>query len=507
MSADSSSLSHPAKNHGTILRASIFTGGAQVFTSLASLVRGKLSAVYLGVAGVGLSGLLMQASSLIQSFVGLGLGSSGVRAIAAARGKGDSVAVAKAYAVLRAWSWATGLVSGLLCILFSKQLSLLTFDNDQHTLDFAFVGIAAFLQQLYQGQSALLRGMGKIKELASLNVAASLSGLLLTVPCFIFWGSAGIAPSLALTASAAFVCSWWHARREIMPEVQMKLPEIFREGQELARIGMAFVGTAVAGMAANYITGRMIRVEIGLEGNGYYQAASGITIVLVGFVLSAMGQDYYPRLSAVIHKKDEAAALIRDQTEMAVLLASPILVAVSSLAPWLLKLAFSAHFVAAAPAVTCLALGCLLRIVSWPLGFALLAEGRPLAILAYEVTFSALSVGLAWGGLMFGGLVGAAASFALLYLLYWVAMSCLISSRVGFLPSRSLLGMILGAAVLVALGNWMHIYIGLFVSLATALYCARSLLHHLEPSHRAHKLAIKFGPLGRMLGAKRTFDS
>lgn len=496
------SQSPQPKNHGDILRASVFTGGAQVVTSLASLVRGKFAAVFLGVAGVGVGGLLTQALWLIQSFAGLGVGASGVRAIAVARGKGDQIAIRRVYTVVRAWSWGTGLATVVICCAFSQQLSLLTFDSADHANDFVFVGMAVLFQQLSNGQSALLRGLGKIKELSALNALSAVLGLALTVPCYILLGLRGIAPALMLVTSANLACTWWYVRRETVPWTGMGVVDILKDGGELAYVGMAIVGTSVAGSAASYITGLMIRSEIGLEGSGFYQAASGLTIVMVGFVLSAMGQDYYPRLAAVIHKKDEAAALIRDQTEMALLMGTPILVCVSALAPLLLRLAFSEHFLAAAPAVTWLALGCLLRIVSWPLGYALLAEGRPMLILSYELAFSALTVLLSYIGLSIDGLNGAAASFAVLYLIYWFAMMRLVRKRVGYLPGRSTLVMVVAASGLVVVAQWLNLFVGAVTSVITGAFCVRVMLRHLDSSHQIYVLATKLGPIGRVLGVR-----
>jgi PST family polysaccharide transporter len=224
--------------------------------------------------------------------------------------------------------------------------------------------------------------------------------------------------------------------------------------------------------------------------------------VLVGFVMGAMGQDYYPRLTALIHKKDEASHLIQDQTEMAVLLAAPILICVSCLSPWLLKLAYSEHFVMAAPAVTWLALGCLGRVVSWPLGYALLAEGKSLTILIYEALFCALSIVFAWIGVRVGGVEGAAAGFAFLYLLHWVVMAMLIRRRIGFVANSRLIGLVMTASFSILLGLWIGPWAGVALSLAATIYSARTVLRHLGPNHRVYVLVARLKPLAYILGLK-----
>ena len=76
-----------------------------------------------------------------------------------------------------------------------------------------------------------------------------------------------------------------------------------------------------------YIIRILLVREFGLEGVGIWQAAFLLSAVLVNFVLSAMGTDYYPRLSAVAHDAGRVRDSVNTQTEIALLLAVPGLMA------------------------------------------------------------------------------------------------------------------------------------------------------------------------------------
>lgn len=491
------------KHHAAIFRASIFTGGSQVISALVGFVRGKSIALALGVAGVGVNGLMIQASGLVQTIFGLGISSSGVRTIAQALGKSDKHSLGRAYKAVRIWSWVTGALAGLTCIALSGFLSQLTFDSPEYALDFKLLGVAVFLQQLAQGQSAVLRGIGAAKDLAVLSVISSVTGLVISVPCFFYLGMRGIAPAIVLVSVAGLACSWWYVRRHRFAAVQMTLPDLWQEGSSLIHLGSALVGTAVATMAANYITGQVIRSHLGVEGNGFYQAAASLTIGLAGFVLTAMGHDYYPRLIAIIGEKEKSRKLVHDQSEMALLMAAPILVTVAAAAPWLLSLAFSEKFIPASSIVVWLSLGCLARVLAWPLGLALLAEGSPLRILAYECSTSALAVALAWIGVRLAGLDGAGAAFACLNLLYWMALYALIRRRLGFVISTNLLINVFLVAIVITTNFWLGPIPGLILSTLTALVCSRSVFRHLGPSHRVFKMAVRVPGLAWVLGLRR----
>ena len=205
-------LENKKHHHKEILGTSFFTGGAQAVTTATNLIRVKFVAVFLGVAGFGLAALLLQASTLIQTITGMGIGSAGVRAIAAANGKGDIDELGKIYNSIRAWSWVLGLLNLFVCVLFSEQLSQITFGSDSYRSDFMLIGLAAFLNQISMGQMAILRGMRKIKDIALRTIRGAIIGLILTIPLYYFFGSKAIAPAIVLVALINLILSWLGVR-------------------------------------------------------------------------------------------------------------------------------------------------------------------------------------------------------------------------------------------------------------------------------------------------------
>ena len=68
----------------------------------------------------------------------------------------------------------------------------------------------------------------------------------------------------------------------------------------------------------------------------------------IGFVLQAMSVDYYPRLAAAIADHDAVNRMVNEQTEVALLLAGPVLLAMLGLAPWVIDVLYSPQFSEAA---------------------------------------------------------------------------------------------------------------------------------------------------------------
>ena len=60
--------------------------------------------------------------------------------------------------------------------------------------------------------------------------------------------------------------------------------------------------------------------EYGLDVLGHYQAAWVISGLFSGLVLTAMGMDYYPRLSAIIQDSKKACNCVSEQLEIGIFL-------------------------------------------------------------------------------------------------------------------------------------------------------------------------------------------
>ena len=102
-------------------------------------------AILLGPAGFGLFGLYSSIANSRQSVAGMGINSSGVRQIAEAVGSGDKMRIAQTAAVLRRTSIVLGLLGAALLMLFSRQVSALTFGSTEQAAALSLLSIVVFL--------------------------------------------------------------------------------------------------------------------------------------------------------------------------------------------------------------------------------------------------------------------------------------------------------------------------------------------------------------------------
>ena len=74
---------------------------------------------------------------------------------------------------------------------------------------------------------------------------------------------------------------------------------------------------------AAYVVRILIVKHAGVDAAGLYQSAWGLGGLYIGFILQAMGTDFYPRLTAIANDNTECNRLVNEQAHVSLLLAGP----------------------------------------------------------------------------------------------------------------------------------------------------------------------------------------
>ncbi len=365
-----------------------------------AIVRGKAVAMLLGPAGIGFWGMYQGLADVTRSLAGLGINSSGVRQIAEAVGTGDSKRVAHTVTTLRRVAFYSGALGALLLLVFSKPIARYSFGDDQHTWAVAWLALAVFFADVSAGQGALIQGMRRIADLARINVLSAIYGTVFSI-LIVYWrGAAGLAPSLVCVAGMSILTSWWYARKIKVEPVQVTARDMVEEAGSLIKLGVVFMASALLPMAATQLIRVIIIRKLGGESAGYYQAAWALGGYYIGFILQAMGADFFPRLTAVAKDNRECNRLVNEQTEVGLLMACPGILAALAFAPPVMTLFYSKQFGESAEIFRWICLGMLMRVLVWPMGFIIVAKGERKLFLWTELLSNGGFVAFAWLGLV-----------------------------------------------------------------------------------------------------------
>ncbi len=387
-----------------------------MINSLLGIIRIKFLAVLLGPAGIGLMGMYSAVMSTVGAMTNMGIGSSGVRQIAEASGTGNTQKIARTIITLRRSALLLGFLGMLLTSIFCKPLSRLTFGGAEYSWPIALLSVTLFLSAVSGGQIALVQGMRKIAHLATLSVLGGLLSTVVGIPMIFLWGKEGIVPFLVTVSAMTILTSWWYARKIPVAEIRLGWRETLREAKGLLSLGLVFMATGLMTAAVVYLVRVLVAQRIGMDGVGLYQAATTLSSLYIGIILSAMGMDFYPRLTAMAKDNEACNRMVNEQTEVGVLLAAPGILATLTFAPLIVQIFYSAGFTPAYDVLRWQILGIFLRVVSWPIGYVLLAKGKGNIFFWTELTSNVVHVALIWLGVSFFGLEGAGMAFFGLYL-------------------------------------------------------------------------------------------
>jgi enterobacterial common antigen flippase len=158
--------------------------------------------------------------------------------------------------------------------------------------------------------------------------------------------------------------------------------------------------------------------EAGIEAAGLYQAAWAIGGVYVAFILQAMGTDFYPRLVAATDDNAQCNRLVNEQAQVSLLLAGAGVIGTLTFASWILAVLYSTAFQGAAEVLRWICLGMALRVVTWPLGYILVAKGKQTLFVLADLLWTVVNMGLTWWCVKRFGIAGAGIAFFGSYLFH-----------------------------------------------------------------------------------------
>lgn len=164
---------------GKVVKTMWLFSWVQLVSIGCGVIRTKLVALWLGTIGVGVFGLFNIALDSITTLTQLGIRQSPVRNIAAAK---DEKALYRIVAAVKRWAWLLGIIGAFLTLIFSQQLSQLTFGCDKYTIGFIILSGAVMMSAVTNGQLAIMQGMDKLNRLAKATVWGTVGGLAVSLP-------------------------------------------------------------------------------------------------------------------------------------------------------------------------------------------------------------------------------------------------------------------------------------------------------------------------------------
>jgi antigen flippase len=405
-------------------------GLSSVFTVGMSALRYKLLALNLGPEGIGVLGLLSTTLALGVTLFGVGIGSSGIRQVAASQADEGGFGIVTRAALIRG-SWLLGLLALIVGFLIFPFLRTTLFaDTPALLIIWLILAIAASV--VSSGQVALLNGLGRLSEIAKSNIFGAILGTGLTTLLLPIVPQWALAMAFAGSPLSVLAFTSWYARGSLI-RCKFTLAELWGAFKPMLLFGLAFSGSLLLSSLVQVLLRVIVSEELDLKNTGYYQAAWTVASVYLGFVIAAMAAEYYPRISSIAHYVTELNHQVNSQIRIILLFATPLILIMILLAPIIMALMYAPEFTQATPLLRWQLLGDILKIASWPIGFLLLAREAKwrffLSELIWNVSFLIMSA-LLIGPL---GLKGLGLAYGCSYVFYFVSVVWFANRLTGYM--------------------------------------------------------------------------
>lgn len=407
-----------------IFRSSLLMGGASVITMFTALLRGKVVALLLGPAGVGMMGVLNQLTTVLTQICGFGLGSSAVKFVSAADASERDTRVN----IVHNLGYKLSVFGGGITLIIALPVCFVTFGSLESLPLVMIAGLSVPLGIISMALGSLLQTQGDMKAVARTQIMSAVAAFLIGVPLIWLGGVWGLALSVVISSA----CPLWIMGR------QLKFRSFTWRGimapqdshGPLIKMGLSLIGTTIIAQLAAYASRIIVVHQLGIDSGGYYQAAFSIAGTIPGFIFSAMSTDFYPRVSGA-KTENEALDITDRQIKAGIIMAAPFFIGLVLFGKQLLGLFYTSQFWGAQDILLWMIWGVACRLVSWPLGYWLLARSSPRQLFWLEsigaLTVTALTLIL----VPFFGLAGAGIAFGAGALIYGLIMIIYIHRKHG----------------------------------------------------------------------------
>lgn|SRR5690554_350989 len=417
------------KEYRNILHKTSVFGYVQFVSLITGVVRSKIAAFWLGTQGVGILGLLSSSFSLIVALTNFGLPTSIIKFLS--KEKDNDLIYRKIYIIGRIICVLGG-IGSLLCFVFSRQLSSLTFDTEDFTWAFQLLSISVFFRQLFSGYISVFQATNKLKLLANVNILANVLGILITIPLYYYFRINGIFYNFLTITFVEVIIIYFALKYAKYSEVRVSKKEVLAEAKPILNSSATFSFTGIITLLSAYLVQVFISKMGNLQDVGLYVAVYTILNSYVGLVFVVMGNEYFPRISKNNIHQSSINLNVNQQLHLGMLIVVPLLMWLIVLAPLVIKVLYDESFSESIYLIRIASLGIFFKVFSWTLGFVILVKETNRFIITnsifYNLTFFIFHI----AGFYFYGLTGVACAFSLYYLIHFLGNLFITSYRFNF---------------------------------------------------------------------------
>jgi O-antigen/teichoic acid export membrane protein len=325
------------------MRTALFWSGIQSVLRLTlSFVSIKVTAVYLGPAGLALVGQLGNFINLIQGSVANAIQTAIVKLTA--ESEGDSERQRSVWQTGFIMALALGIFVNLVVMASARPISSWLFDSSDYWPVIVLAGPCIVLGILGVIFTGILNGLKCIRELALVTIFTTIIGAAIFVPLAYQFGVWGGLIGTPLSGAAIFFMAWFMLRRKgILGEKKIVGNWDAGVAREIRAYYPMLLASAAAAPFALILVRNILTSESGLDAAGYWQAAWRLSDMYTMVMTTALSFYLMPHLASMHGDTPFARALFGTAYKVALLTAAGAL-AIYAMRDFVIAIVFTLEF-------------------------------------------------------------------------------------------------------------------------------------------------------------------
>lgn len=425
--------------------------GSSILGSLTQVLKGKISALVLGPAGVGVVNQLTLCFTMFMTTSSLGVPNGIARNIAVHQKEEDEVAIRAQLSSSFIFLAIVSLVLTGLGILLSPLISDMLFGDggERATLVvLVLLGVPVAVAGLVY--RSLLNGTRSVKQLTFARVSADVVSVALFAALVVPFGIPGAALGLV---SLHVLYLIFIARGARVAIGDLSRPRWGAFSWRAVRMNMGYgihgLFIAVITVFPTLLVSRWIITDFGIAESGIFSVALKVTSVYLGGLYAAASGYYFASIARA-QTREELADQIDKAIALYMVIVPPIIVGLMAGGDLIVRAMFSAEFLPVATILLVLLPGDVLRLVAETIGQAILARKHLVLSAALMLAWTVCYMILVKVLMARYGLIGVAMAYLVSHAGLMVAFLIAGKSVLGYLPRTSSAFFVLRGFVLVA---------------------------------------------------------
>lgn len=410
-----------------LFKATVILGGATVIATLVKIVNTKVLAIFLGPSGVGVFYQLVFFMQLMYIFTCFGIRMGVTKYLSELKAKkeheGIRVIVLTCIAFLLIFSFLTSSMAFINAEIISEFL----LGTSEYAHYVKIVALAIPVGVLMDFSQGILFGFRMVNSIAAFNIAESILCAMVFLPLVYFLGLDGATFSVITTYFIQLALLVFILKRysevplsfNIFEWAKVKFSSIFH----VIRYGAVnLIITLARDLALTVLFRRLIIFHLGIEANGIYSPAFGISIQLYLLVAVAMYGYSFSRISEA-KDKSEIIQEVNHLIRTVLLIMGPVIFVLIGFRREIVLLLYTDKFLQVTPIMPIQYLGDFFKLLVLAISLPIHARADLKAMFFFEIGIYVTFYLLARTLIPTMGLMGTGWAYLLMYLIYFIVVT------------------------------------------------------------------------------------